>query len=368
MTINQVIPEDYERQLAEKRVRIEAEFACFELPDIELFASPPEAYRLRAEFKIWHEAGRADYAMYRPGHSKKPFIIDTFPVGSERIQALMPPLREAINESGNLSHKLFQVEFLTTLSGQALITLIYHRPLDQTWEAEARRLETLLDAHIIGRSRKQKRVLSRDYVMETMRVAGRDYHYQQVETGFTQPNGHVCQKMLNWAVDKSRGLGGDLLELYCGNGNFTLPLAQNFDKVLATELTKSSLVSADYNKILNKINNLNLVRMSSEDFAQAMARVRPFRRLEHVDLDSYRFRSVFVDPPRAGLDPDTVRLAQTFDQILYISCNPDTLKHNLDTITKTHRPSAFALFDQFPYSHHLECGVVLERRQPKTVR
>lgn len=362
MTINQVFPEDYDRQLVEKLARIEAEFARFELPAIDLFPSPPVAYRLRAEFKIWHEAGRSDYAMYHPGHYKKPFIIETFPVGSETIQALMPPLLQAINQSQNLSHKLFQVEFLTTLSGQALITLIYHRPLDQSWEAEARQLEPLLDAHIIGRSRKQKRVLSQDYVMETMRVAGRDYHYQQVETGFTQPNGHVCQKMLNWAADKSRGLGGDLLELYCGNGNFTLPLTRNFDKVLATELAKSSLASAEYNKNLNRVDNLTLVRMSSEDFAQAMARVRPFRRLERVDLDSYRFSSVFVDPPRAGLDPDTVRLTQTFDQILYISCNPDTLKHNLDTITKTHRPTAFALFDQFPYSHHLECGVVLQRR------
>jgi len=363
MTINQVFPEDYDRQLSEKLARIETEFARFELPAIELFPSPPEAYRLRAEFKIWHEANHAHYAMYRPGHYKKPFIIESFPVGSEHIQALMPSLRQAINQSRNLRHKLFQVEFLTSLSGQALITLIYHRPLDEAWEEEARQLETRLGAHIIGRSRKQKRVLSRDYVVETMRVAGRDYHYQQVETGFTQPNGEVCQKMLNWAVDKSRGFGGDLLELYCGNGNFTLPLAQNFDKVLATELAKSSLASAEYNKALNQIDNLTLVRMSSEDFAQAMARVRPFRRLEHVDLDSYRFSSVFVDPPRAGLDPDTARLTQRFDHILYISCNPDTLKHNLDTITKTHRPTAFALFDQFPYSHHLECGVVLQRTE-----
>ena len=368
MTINQVFPEDYDRQLAEKLARVEAEFARFSLPAIEVFPSPPQAYRLRAEFKIWHDADRADYAMYRPGHYKKPFIIDTFPVGSQRIQSLMPPLREAINQSRNLRDKLFQVEFLTTLSGQALVTLIYHRPLDEPWEREARQLETRLDAHIIGRSRKQKRVLNQDYVMETMRVAGRDYHYQQVETGFTQPNGQVCQAMLNWAVNKSRRPGGDLLELYCGNGNFTLPLAQNFDKVLATELAKNSLASAEHNKGLNRIDNLTLVRMSSEDFAQAMARVRPFRRLQHVDLDSYRFSSVFVDPPRAGLDPDTVRLTQTFEQIIYISCNPDTLKHNLDTLTKTHRPTAFALFDQFPYSHHLECGVVLERRQPDAAR
>lgn len=41
----------------------------------------------------------------------------------------------------------------------------------------------------------------------------------------------MCQQMLSWAVDATKGSSGDLLELYCGNGNFTLPLAQNFKQV-----------------------------------------------------------------------------------------------------------------------------------------
>jgi tRNA (uracil-5-)-methyltransferase len=53
----------------------------------------------------------------------------------------------------------------------------------------------------------------------------------QVEGAFSQPNGGVCQHMLNWAVDATKGSSGDLLELYCGNGNFTIPLAQNFKQV-----------------------------------------------------------------------------------------------------------------------------------------
>src|SRR5690606_21891521 len=103
----------------------------------------------------------------------------------------------------------------------------------------------------------------RDFVVEQLQVGDRIYRYQQVETGFTQPNAQVCEKMLTWAVNKSRGSGGDLLELYCGNGNFTLPLAQNFNRVLATELAKSSLTSARYNMDLNQVGNVVLVRMSS---------------------------------------------------------------------------------------------------------
>lgn len=50
--------------------------------------------------------------------------------------------------------------------------------------------------------------------------------------------------MLEWALDVIKGLKGDLLELYCGNGNFLLALARNFDRVLVIEIVKSSVVVA----------------------------------------------------------------------------------------------------------------------------
>jgi tRNA (uracil-5-)-methyltransferase len=55
-------------------------------------------------------------------------------------------------------------------------------------------------------------------------------------------------------------------------------------------------------------------------------------------------------------------LVQGYERILYISCNPDTLKDNLEQLYKTHRVTRFALFDQFPYTDHMETGVLLERR------
>jgi tRNA (uracil-5-)-methyltransferase len=67
----------------------------------------------------------------------------------------MAPLRETLQSSTELRRKLFQVEFLSTLSGELLITLIYHRPLDDTWQAEAQTLAESLSCKIIGRSRKQ---------------------------------------------------------------------------------------------------------------------------------------------------------------------------------------------------------------------
>lgn len=362
MGIHAVFPEQYEQQLSQKLETLRQEFAEFVLPGIEVFRSAPEHYRQRAEFKIWQEGGRAYYAMYKPGEYKKPFKIDSFPVGAKLINELMPPLLEAINSSEILRRRLFQVEFLTTLSGEVLITLIYHKPLDETWQEEAKALKAALNVDIIGRSRKQKVVLNRDFVLENLSVHGKHYRYQQVESSFTQPNGKLCEKMLEWALDVASPLSGDLLELYCGNGNFTIPLASHFNKVLATEISKTSVNSAEFNFALNHVENVQIARMSSEEFSQAMDKVRSFRRLKHIDLDSYEFSTVLVDPPRAGLDAHTTEIVQRFDNILYISCNPQTLKHNLETITKTHDIERFAVFDQFPYTHHLECGVSLKRK------
>lgn len=361
MTVHTVFPEDYRNQLAAKAGRLRGQFARFAAPPLEVFCSEPQYYRQRAEFKIWQQQGRAHYAMYRPGEYKKPFIIDDFKVGARRINALMPPLLAAVNGSDTLRRRLFQVEFLTTLSGEALISLIYHKPLDQPWIQRARELSRHLGVELIGRSRRQKIVLQRDFVIEKLRVNERDYHYQQVEGCFTQPNAGVCEKMLAWACDASRTLGGDLLELYCGNGNFTLPLAAQFRRVLATEISKTSVKSARYNLDRNRIGNVAIARMSSEELAQALDNVRSFRRLEAIDLDDYRFSTVLVDPPRAGLDAHTTEMVRRFDNILYISCNPQTLERNLESISASHRIARFALFDQFPYTEHIECGLYLQR-------
>ncbi|MBB3168189.1 tRNA (uridine(54)-C5)-methyltransferase TrmA [Simiduia aestuariiviva] len=362
MAIHQVAPERYEQQLGEKLATLKQQFADLSLPNIVTYHSPAEHYRQRAEFKIWQQDGKASYAMYQPGQYKTPFVIDSFPVGSVRINSLMPTLLSAVNNSEILRRRLFQVEFLTTKSNDALITLIYHKPLDAQWEKEARALRETLGVDIIGRSRRQKILLERDFVIEKLQVGEQQFEYKQIEGGFSQPNADVCEKMLAWAVMHTQNSRGDLLELYCGNGNFTVPLAQNFNKVLATEISKTSVQAAHYNFEANNVDNVEVVRISSEEFTQAIDGVRPFRRLAHLDLASYDFSTIFVDPPRAGLDDDTLALTSRFETIVYVSCNPDTLHANLKTLSQTHMVEHFAVFDQFPYTHHLECGAILRRR------
>jgi tRNA (uracil-5-)-methyltransferase len=362
MSRSQFDPDNYAAQLADKQQRLVELLAPFDAPAPEVFESPREHYRLRAEFRLWREGEDRHYAMFEAGDKHTPIFFEEFPIASAQINTLMPRLKAAWQASSALSFKLFQVEFLTTLAGDALITLCYHRPLDDLWQAAAEQLAAELQVSIIGRSKGKRIVIGRDYVEEKLNVAGRTFSYRQPEGAFTQPNGDVNQKMLSWAYDALGERQDDLLELYCGNGNFTLPLATRVRKVLATEISKSSVNAALANLADNGVDNITLVRLSAEELTEALNEVRPFRRLADIDLKSYDFGCVFVDPPRAGMDPDTCELTRRFERILYISCNPETLAANIAQLNDTHKVTRCALFDQFPYTHHMESGVLLERR------
>lgn len=354
-------PDHYQEQLDAKVDRLKTLFADRTLPRLDVYASEPSHYRMRAEFRFWHDGDDAWYAMFNPADPKTPLRVDEFPVASRRINELMPQVREAVLNDPQLRHKLFQVEFLTTQTGDALVTLLYHRKLDADWEERARYWQDQWQTAVIGRARKQRLVLDRDYVNERLTIGGRDYYFRQYENSFTQPNAGVCEQMVNWAKTHSQGSEGDLLELYCGNGNFSIPLAENFHRALATEISRVSVNSAQHNIAANQIDNLRISRMSSEDFSAAWLGQTQSRRLREWQIDDYDFRTLLVDPPRAGLDADTIALAKRFERIIYISCNPETLAQNVADLGKDYRIEAAALFDQFPYTDHMEAGLVLSR-------
>lgn len=363
----EILPiERYDDQLAEKTARLKTMMSPFMAPEPEVFRSPVSHYRMRAEFRIWHDADEMYHIMFDQ-QTKQRIRVDSFPAASELINRLMRALIAAIKPNPVLRHKLFQIDYLATQSGKIIASLLYHRKLDEQWQQDAAALRDALraqgfDVQLIGRASKMKIMLDQDYVDEVLPVAGRDMIYRQVENSFTQPNATMNVHMLEWALDVTQDSQGDLLELYCGNGNFSLALARNFERVLATEIAKPSVAAAQYNIAANQIDNVQIVRMAAEDFTQAMNGGREFNRLKGIDLASYDCETIFVDPPRSGLDDDTLKMVQAYPRILYISCNPETLCANLQTLQTTHNISRLALFDQFPYTHHMECGVLLERR------
>jgi tRNA (uracil-5-)-methyltransferase len=127
----------YDAQLERKKRRLSALLESFYDGEISVYPSADAHYRMRAEFRIWHEDGGACYAM---GNAQKNGVvtITECPKVSEAIDTRMWRLLEAINASPDtLKRKLFGVEFLSTLTGECLITMLYHRKLDEGWRQEA---------------------------------------------------------------------------------------------------------------------------------------------------------------------------------------------------------------------------------------
>lgn len=354
---------DYEEQLNYKLKREKERFSDITNIDFEIIKSEESHFRNRAEFRFWKNFDEDDnatisYAM--SSFDKTALEIDSCTIVSKDIAKLMPKLLEEISSDKILFHKIYSVEFLNSTIGDMLVTLIYHKKLEKDWEEKAKELQEKLNIKIIGRSRKQKLILTNDYIKEKLNIQNSTFKINYKEGGFTQPNAKVNVKMIEWVLNNITP-SNDLCELYCGGGNFTIPLSTKFNKVLATEISKTSINSAIKNCELNNITNIDFIRMSSEEFVEALQAKREFRRLKDVDLKSYNFSTIFMDPPRAGLDDTTRNLAKDFEQIIYISCNPETLHRDLKELTKTHQLLRFALFDQFSYTNHIESGVILKK-------
>jgi len=357
-------PQNYPQQLQDKVTTVRLAFADYPMPELEIFASAPVNYRMRAEFRIWHDGDALDHVMFDQ-QSKEKYKVEAFPPASQLINNLMIDLIALLKPNELARRKLFQIDYLSSLNQQIVVSLLYHKPLDEAWTTEMAeilyQLRQKYHIDIVGRARKQKVLLDKDYVLEALPVNKRVYQFKQIENSFTQPNAGVNCKMIEWALDVTQNSQGDLLELYCGLGNFSLPMAQNFNKVLATEISKSSVAAAQANIALNNIDNVTILRMSSEEFVQANRGDRSFKRLEGIDLSQYNCQTILLDPPRSGLDDATLTMVKDYANIVYISCNPDTLNNNLQVLCQTHKIVRFALFDQFPYTHHAECGVYLQK-------
>ena len=354
----------YEEQLNYKIQREKERFSNFTTMEFDIIKSSESNFRNRAEFRIWWEkdVNGNEILSYAMNDFKKNILkIDSCEMVSPHIKELMPKLITELESDLELSYKLFAVEFLGSSTNDMLITLIYHKKLEESWITKAKEIESALNIKIIGRSRKQKIVLTNDYINETLNIANQDFFFAYEENGFTQPNTKVNIQMIQWVLNNTQASSKDLCELYCGGGNFTIPLSTKFRKVLATEISKTSIKSALRNCKLNDISTISFIRMSAEEFVQGLNKVRAFNRLKDINLDDYEFDTIFMDPPRSGLDDTTRALAKDFSNIIYISCNPETLHRDLEELTKTHEIVRFALFDQFAFTNHIESGVILKK-------
>lgn len=350
---------EYENQIQNKASLVKKQFPL-KIP-LEVYQSKKSHFRNRAEFRIFHYGdNQISYAMHTNQHKIVP--ISHCSIVCSSIHKIMPILIDEISKNNILKQKLFSVEFLSSdTSKQTLITMIYHKRLCYKWEEEAKKLQSNINVFIVGRSRKQKIILSQDFIQEYLQINNKKYILNYYEASFTQPNTRVNEQMISFVKENTQHIGKDLLELYCGCGNFTMALSDNFEQILATEISKKSIYAAKQNREINNINNISLVRLSVEELVSAFKKERKFNRLKNIELFDFDFSSVLVDPPRSGLDDTTREFIKKFENIIYISCNISTLKIDISQLQNTHIIKKWGMFDQFAYTHHLETIMILKK-------
>ncbi|MBS9777856.1 MAG: 23S rRNA (uracil(1939)-C(5))-methyltransferase RlmD [Gammaproteobacteria bacterium] len=171
---------------------------------------------------------------------------------------------------------------------------------------------------------------------------------------FTQINFDVNERMVTQALDwLDVTKDDDILDLFCGLGNFSLPLAQRANSVVGIEGLQSLVQWAQKNANNNGIENV--------DFYQAD--------LTHdTRMMSWRvkrsYNKVLIDPPRAGA-LDIMPLINEIrpESICYVSCHAATLARDMDTLVNKYgyRLIKCGVMDMFPHTAHVESMVLLKR-------
>jgi len=319
-------------------------------------------YRHKACFSLCRRSsGRIACMVFDPECSKS-IAIEQYPIASRRINQLMTDVCTVLNGDQRAGDEAFEVEFLSNNGGGALACIKYHRHLDVDKDRVlAWRLSEQLRASVVLRARGQ-RIISRgrnSYLVHNSQVGDRCFSQHLLEGGFFQVNLRLNRLMQRWVQQQTRRALGtrdtDLLELFCGNGNFTLPAAGNFRRVLATELNQYAVRAATSCAQKAGIQNVTFKKLKAEDVDIGDSSVSAAGKgSSHFD-----FRTLLVDPPRKGLDSRTLQLARRFERIAYISCNPHSLARDLRQLPE-HRIVDACLFDQFPWTDHAEVAMLLE--------
>lgn len=348
--------EDYNLQLIKKENRIKELFSDIYSDKFEVFASRDKNFRNRVEFGIFHKDDDIFYTLVTK--DKKRVFIKSCEIVDKKISFYMQKLFEILKNSNSLKQKLFGVEFISS-KVDFMIVLLYHKDIEIIKD-ELLNLKNMLGVKLITRSRKKIIDFDDNELVEILKIDDKEYKFILCDNAFIQPNRYMNEIMISW-VKKNLFSCKDYLEMYCGHGNFTLPLSDKFNKVLASEISKRSIQNAKKSLELNGIKNIKLLRISSEDLMDAFAKKREFKRLKDINLDEFNFSHILVDPPRAGLDESVINFIKNYEFIIYISCNPLTLKRDIEKIIKTHTILKFAIFDQFVNTDHIECGILLQR-------
>ena len=177
-------------------------------------------------------------------------------------------------------------------------------------------------------------------------LADQNVRFAWKSTDFTQINPKINEKMVALALELLDLKSTDqVLDLFCGLGNFTLPIARKAAAVVGVEGTKEMVLRGNMNASLNDIQNASFVCANLfEDFSEMTWVKTPFDK-------------ILMDPPRLGAEKvvEMIHLFTHVTRIVYVSCHPATLARDAALLAQ----SGFYLvkagvLDMFPHTQHVE--------------
>lgn len=167
---------------------------------------------------------------------------------------------------------------------------------------------------------------------------------------FFQTNTKAAEKLQAYVVDEvMQATSSDsyVLDMYCGTGFLTLPLAQKNVNVKGVELVDAAIIKAKENAIANNV-HAEFIALKAEDHIKSM------KKDEH-DI-------IIIDPPRAGLHPKVIeKLCEVQPKTLvYVSCNPSKLVEELPKFLEVFAIKNVRAFDMFPHTPHVELVLTMQ--------
>lgn len=193
---------------------------------------------------------------------------------------------------------------------------------------------------------KEKTLFGRDYIVDEFE----GLKFKISLKSFYQVNYHQMIKLYKQVENKANiDSNTSVLDLYSGIGTISLFLSKKAKDVTGVEVVKAAVDNANENIKLNNIKNASFILDDARN-----------------PLDKYLIDKdvVIVDPPRKGLNPSLIESIKksNIKKIVYVSCNPATLARDLNEFKDLYNIGNITPVDMFPYTTHVECVVLMEKR------
>ena len=187
------------------------------------------------------------------------------------------------------------------------------------------------------------------YIVETLGKI----KYQIYPTTFFQLNSYQAEKMYDIVLKACKlSLKETVMDAYCGVGSIGLYLAKMAKEVIGIEYNKESILAAEQNAKINKINNAKFYQGDATQLLPKMIK------------DGKTFDVIVCDPPRVGLGNDFIKaiLKSNVKRLVYVSCNPATLAKDLEILREKYNINSITPIDMFPQTPLVECIALLNRK------